>query len=336
MENKAPSASLTLEELPRWREVGLASLARRFWIYSWAMFPPAQTIPMLIGHCLGVVLALQALAGMRPLQLTPRVVLAILLAYLVTWLLRVYDDLKDAGHDVRLAGEGDHRYSDRPLVTGEVTVRDLLAFRGWLLVPAAVLGALLGTTAWLTFLGILGLCWLSSRWFFWPAISKNLLLAFATHFPIYFLLYELLMAVVHQEIFGPLAPGSALLLVGAWLVLPVFEVARKIRRPDDETGFQTYSKMLGWRTATLVAIAFAVISALLLVIALRSAMAGIAGQLLICGAAAFFTVVGLLFIFVESLPRSLPTLAAQLYMVALSLGLPIVLILDRGLVWSGF
>lgn len=334
MENKAPSASLTLDP-PRWREIGLASLARRFWIYSWAMFPPAQTVPMLIGHCLGVVLALQALAGQSPLQLTPRAVVAILLAYLGTWLLRVYDDLKDAGHDVRLAAEGDRRYHGRPLVTGAVTVRDLLAFRGWLLVPMILLATLLGARLWLLFLGILALCWLSSRWFFWPAMSKNLLLAFATHFPIYFLLYELLLAAVHRQTFGSLAPGSALLLVGAWLVLPVFEVARKIRRPEQETGFQTYSKMLGWRIATLLAIAFAAISALLLVLALRPVMDGVVGVALILGAAGLFTVVAVLFLAIERLPHSLLTLASQLYVVTLSLGLPVVLIAERGLRWSG-
>ena len=34
------------------------------------------------------------------------------------------------------------------------------------------------------FAAALGILWLSSRWFFWPAIQKNLLLAFATHNPL--------------------------------------------------------------------------------------------------------------------------------------------------------
>jgi hypothetical protein len=39
-------------------------------------------------------------------------------------------------------------------------------------------------------------------------------------------------------------------IVGLWLPFAAWELSRKIRVPEDETSYRTYSKVLGWKVAS--------------------------------------------------------------------------------------
>lgn len=220
------------------------------------MFPPWVLVPSGVANVLSIHWTLDALAGRTP-TVDWRTACTSAVVVLFMLLLRVYDELKDVETDLRLGRAGDPRYADRPIVTGEVQVGDLVWLR-WatsaaLLVAATPLlwpsPALPGAAFALAF----GLTWLSLHWFFTPAISRNLLLAFVTHNPLSLVISTFVVAVWvggHEPV--ALGGWGALLVVGQWLPVAAWETARKVRAPADETDYVTYSRMLGLTAASLV------------------------------------------------------------------------------------
>ncbi|RMG15618.1 MAG: hypothetical protein D6731_07955 [Planctomycetota bacterium] len=252
--------------------------------YLQSMFPPALTLPAAALSFLAGDAALQALGSVGGAPRPLRAGAAELLGALVVWglqlLLRVYDELKDAETDLRLGAAGDPHYRDRPLVTGEVTVEDIAALRTWtttaLLALQVPIGWLYGAVPVLAFVGVFALCWLSSRWFFWPAMRDHLLVAFATHNPIGLFVGGYVLALVHAAHAGlAFAPAPVLaLLCGLWLPVAAWELGRKVRLPAEETDYQTYSKLLGWRLAGTLPALCVLGAALCLGLALRPARPG--------------------------------------------------------------
>jgi 4-hydroxybenzoate polyprenyltransferase len=93
---------------------------------------------------------------------------------------------------------------------------------------------------------------LMSLWFFQKSkIQKNLFLALITHNPIMMVMniYIISFACMKYDL-----PYFSLtnILVAFTLYFPalIWEVARKIRAPRDETNYVTYSKMFGYKKAT--------------------------------------------------------------------------------------
>jgi hypothetical protein len=93
----------------------------------------------------------------------------------------------------------------------------------------------------LPFLLALSVTWLSGRWFFWPPMARDLVLAFATHNPMALLYAAYAAAVLAREL-GPaqVRADAAILLLAVWLPVAAWEVARKIRAPDEETAYETW------------------------------------------------------------------------------------------------
>src|SRR5262249_49211647 len=118
--------------------------------------------------------------------------------------------------------------------------------------------------------------WLSFKWFFWPRMSEYLPVAFVTHNPIALLLGAYVVGLFADR-FGVdrLHLSVAPLLVGLWFPLAAWEVSRKIRAPEDETTYRTYSRVLGWRAAAILPALFVIGSAGLLLDVARSADLGV-------------------------------------------------------------
>jgi 4-hydroxybenzoate polyprenyltransferase len=242
-----------------------ATRAGRLWDYLGEMFPPALQIPGGLASFASVYLCLQALAGDEP-TLTWRALGGAVTVVLFALLMRVYDELKDVETDLRLGRAGDPRYKDRAVVTGRVRPDDI-AFLRWLVTGLIVAVNLpLGRWPLAVFVPLFFLGWLSFRWFFWPAMKQNLLLAFATHNPITPVVGVYIVAVYVQD-FGAagLTGWTIPLVVAAWFPIAAWETSRKVRHPDDETDYQTYSKVLGWRAAALLPAFFVIGSAACLI-----------------------------------------------------------------------
>ncbi|MDP7035474.1 MAG: UbiA family prenyltransferase [Planctomycetota bacterium] len=249
---------------------------RRLALYLQSMYPPAIYIPAGIASYLAVSLGLQALAGEGPLHLTWRTAPGAASLVLLSLLLRIYDELKDYETDLRLGQAGDPRYQNRPIVTGEVTLADIHVLRWGVTGVVIALNLPLGFPLPLAaFLLVFGLYWCSFHWFFYPPISKNLILAFITHNPLALVAGGYVLS-IHLADFGAagLEPLPVIyLLVGLWMPVAAWETSRKIRLPEDETDYETYSKVLGWKVAAVIPAIFVALSVAAL--ALTSSQTGL-------------------------------------------------------------
>jgi 4-hydroxybenzoate polyprenyltransferase len=155
--------------------------------------------------------------------------------------LRVADDFKDYQVDLRL-------FPTRPLPSGRVTKRELLvllAVVDGIGIAANVL--LVGNHLFFAILVGYGL--LMSFWFFQKyRIQRSLPLALITHNPVQLVmnLYVISFACRRYDI-DLLTVNNALILCTLYFPGLIWEIARKVRAPEDETEYTTYSKLFGVR-----------------------------------------------------------------------------------------
>jgi hypothetical protein len=256
--------------------------------YLGEMFPPAVHVPAGVALFGGTYLALQALGANEPLVVPWRAWFGAATIVLTMLLLRVYDELKDVDTDLQLGRDGDPRYKDRAIVTGRVTVEDLVALKQGLVATLIALNLPLGTPWPLAgFALLLGVVWLSSRWFFWPAVSRDLLLAFVTHNPMVLVMGAYILALyVHDFGAEGLSAGVVWLGLAIWLPMAAWETSRKLRPPGAETDYQTYSKRLGWRVAGALPALFTLgATAAILIVAHRAELSWVFRAAVLGGAA---------------------------------------------------
>jgi len=264
----APTAPEARPPAPPGADRGLAArlcgwLSRRFG-------PLDLAAPLLLA--LAAESGAAALARPGPLPRSGRAVAAAAFCVLLALYLRLSDDLKDWETDRRLAAEGDARFTGRPQVRGEVTPADLRLARA---AVAAGLGALLATQqavpALVGGVAVL-LAWLSARWYFRPAMARSLPQAFASHNPIGLVTVGFAAAAGQAAAGGATTrPVTLALVVGLYLPVAAWEIARKVRTPSEETGYQTWSAVLGLRAAALLPAGLAAASSALLAGAARAA-----------------------------------------------------------------
>ena len=233
----------------------------RIWRYLQVMFPPHIMLLSGVAKFYAVYFSLQALASGESVYITLPSLIGAISIVLFSLLMRIYDELKDAEADIRLGQAGDPRYKDRPIVTGAVKIEDLVALRWVTTVLLAVINVPMGGWHLIGFAVLFMVAWLSLKWFFWPEISGSLLLAFLTHNPIS-LFFGVYIVAVYAGDFGihSINAWALLLLLALWAPLGAWETSRKIRAPGDETDYQTYSQLFGWKLAPFVPIGFIILA----------------------------------------------------------------------------
>jgi 4-hydroxybenzoate polyprenyltransferase len=233
----------------------------RIWRYLSVMFPPHFMVLSGVAKFYAVYFSLQALAGAESVHITSPSMVGALSIVLFSLLMRIYDEMKDADADIRLGRAGDPRYKDRPIVTGAVTLKDLAILRWVTTGLLIVINLPLGGWPLAGFAILFLVTWLSFKWFFWPEISSHLLLAFLTHNPITLFFGGYIVAVFAGD-FGieNLDARALLLMLVFWAPLGAWETSRKIRAPEDETDYETYSQVFGWKVAPFVPIAFIIVA----------------------------------------------------------------------------
>lgn len=313
----------------------MSERGQRLWRFVVDRFPPAIYVPAGIASFLSLYLALQALGlgGGATLTVSWRALAGALTVVLFLFLMRVYDELKDVDTDIQLGKAGDPRYKDRPIVLGTVKVTDIVLLRWWVTVILFALNLALGwPLPLLVFLLLFALGWLSFKWFFWPAISGNLLLALVTHNPI-LLVLGIYVAALYSAEFGieTLGPWTLALLVGLWVPFAAWETSRKIRIPQDETAYQTYSMLLGWRNAVLLPLGFTLFSVACLVPVALAAKLGSGFILVLVTAAGIMVWRCLLFRLAPTRERARLQPYAEMYLLVANLGLVVALVLHYGI-----
>lgn len=307
--------------------------------YLAVMFPPLVHVPAGAVLFLAVHAGAQGLAGSAPLAFGPRAVAGAATLVLLALLMRVQDELKDLDTDRRLAREGDARFVGRPAVVGRISEADLHRLRRAVLAAAIALNLPLGFPLPLApFAVALLATWLSGRWFFWPAMARDLVLAFATHNPIA-LLYAAYAASVAAADLGPnaLRPRVVLVLLAVYLPIAAWEIGRKVRPPGAETSYETWSSRLGWRAAGALPALLCAGSAACFAAVARAAGRGLGpgyGYGLALGAALALVILSCARFLRAPSPRSANLRpAVEAYAVVASAGLVLALALHRGIAW---
>ena len=151
--------------------------------------------------------------------------------------LRIADDFKDYETDCKL-------FPDRPLPSGRVKKKDLKIFVSVLITVTVLLNAIFMNNFFFFFI-LYTYGTLMALWFFQKhKIQKSLPMALITHNPVQMILniYIISFTVIKYKI-----PAFTLQNVMAALTLYfpalIWEVTRKIRAPEDETEYVTYSKL---------------------------------------------------------------------------------------------
>lgn len=231
--------------------------SRRLWHYVSEMFPLHVRVSINLVNFGFIYLTLQALQGMEPIQLSWISLIGAITVQLLWFFIRVYDELKDSESDLEFAKAGDARFQNRPLVTGKVKLEDIAALRWWMTAAIFALNAPFAFPGLLIGLLIaMGYLTLTYKWFFWPNLRNHVILVFITHIP-NVLVIEIYTAAVFAAEYGlPDLGKASILLLALWATTAAYEFAYKIRSPKDETILPTYSKVLGWRQATWIAILF--------------------------------------------------------------------------------
>ncbi len=248
MKDTAETIAPRIQPLPTWHQ--------RTWRYVRVMFPPAVNVPFTFLGFYVFYLLLEAHAGLTrggfghptglPFGLSSLIGAITLVGF--SLLMRIFDEFKDFHLDQRL-------FPDRPLPSGQVLPRDLKILGWGLAIGMTALNALLGW-AFLGFALLMAFGLLTYKWFFLEDLHrKNLLFTLSTHQPAV-LFAHLYSFGVFLETNGlrPTPPGLAVwaYVVMLWMPLLAWEVSRKIRVPEAENDYVTYSMILGPRRAALL------------------------------------------------------------------------------------
>lgn len=158
--------------------------------------------------------------------------------------LRIADDFKDYELDCRL-------FSERPLPSGRVKKKDLAIFVIVIIAVTIILNIIfMNNIFFFLFLYIYGT--LMSMWFFSKKkIQKSLPLALVTHNPVQMIMNIYIISFTCIK-YGLEAFTLTNFLAAFTLYFPalIWEVSRKIKAPEDETEYVTYSKLFGYKKAT--------------------------------------------------------------------------------------
>jgi len=164
--------------------------------------------------------------------------------------LRIADEFKDYESDKQL-------FPERPYPSGRVKKKDLIALLVFICAAAVVLNVLFLRDN-LIFFGILCVyAVFMGVWFFSKyKMRKNLFLALISHNPVQLFINLYIIAFTCSK-YGikPLRFDNAMILVTLYFPGLVWEISRKIRAPEEETEYVTYSKLWGYQKAVKVVLA---------------------------------------------------------------------------------
>lgn len=221
-------------------------MVKRWLSYLQQMFPWYKNWPLSFIAFFATYYMAEAIIG----QLKPSFEINLLfgaLTYGLFWLfLRVLDELKDYEIDKKL-------FRDRPLITGVVTIKDLESLALLIVFLMIVFNAFLAWINILYFIISLVYCLLMFKFFFYPKISKSLILAVISHNPVIIVLQFYILSFIFQQYgYGVFDLNIVLMMFMFWFPWLNWEVARKIRAPEQEDDYETYSQIFGLKGASAI------------------------------------------------------------------------------------
>ena len=230
------------------------SLPARLWIYQAERFPLIRTAVLCSVFAAAGISVSAHLAG-RPLPGAATFAVTAFVTIVLFFLLRVADEVKDAGDDRRYRPE-------RAVPRGLVTLTVLIALGAGTAAAALLATALLSATLVLFLLAVLAFMALMSVEFFVPRWLKARPLAYlASHMAVMPLIDLFVTAAEWWPAGGTPPHGIALFLALSFVNGCVLEIGRKTWAPDAEReGVESYSKLWGPRRACAVWFACVVVA----------------------------------------------------------------------------
>jgi 4-hydroxybenzoate polyprenyltransferase len=219
-------------------------MIKRLHIYFKEMFP---IIPRLI---LGFIVFMEIYfilllnAGITEFKIQIQEVIGGFTIFSFLCSLRIADDFKDYETDLKL-------FPNRPLPSGKVKKEDLAIFLTTLITITIILNVFyMNNIIYFLILYIYGL--LMSLWFFSKSkIQKSLPLALITHNPVQMIMNIYIISFTCIKYNLPmLTLVNILLAFTLYFPALIWEVSRKIKAPEEENEYITYSKLFGYKKAT--------------------------------------------------------------------------------------
>ncbi len=224
----------------------------RMRVYFAEMFPLWLHLVLAAATYLAIAAFARHLHGIHTSIWSPYLVLGVWSYLAVPLMLRLMDELKDADIDRVL-------FADRPLPSGRVRERDIKTSLAVVIV--IYLGANAVHPLSLIAAGVITVYALLmfKRFFAEQAHRDSLPLTLATHNPIVPLSLGygfFLFTAEHNLALSSLAWTPVLTFVlMLWMPFLAWELARKIRAPEDEDAYVTYTRLLGMKGAVAVVLA---------------------------------------------------------------------------------
>jgi 4-hydroxybenzoate polyprenyltransferase len=213
------------------------------------MFPLSAFIGSVL-TAVAVQLVYLRLYELRPESIIPLIIPALVLTC-ISLLIRVMDEFKDFQDDLT-------NFPERPLPSGRVHKKDLI-FLGYLCVLVVLFLSMTSMRLFLWSLITLGFTGLMLKWFFIESkMRKSLPLAFVSHHPIVLFNFTYLL-IACMQMNPAVNLDHALYILPICLIFTNWEVVRKIRAPEQETSYTTYSKIFGPRPAIIIALVLQII-----------------------------------------------------------------------------
>ena len=215
-------------------------------VYLREMYPPIPRFILAAVWFYALYMGLAAFHGIQIPLLGKNILIGSITYFLFLLFLRLSDEWKDRQADLKY-------FPERSVPSGQV---DLSIIKGMWVVTLFLLiliqFASQGMTLGFLVLMVYGL--LMFRFFFMPKlISSKLLLALITHNPVIFLMHVYGVWTFSMangvDPWNPMHFGLAFAL---YLPSFIWEVARKIRAPEKETAYQTYSQIFGPKAAASI------------------------------------------------------------------------------------
>lgn len=219
-------------------------MVKRLAIYLKEMFPISSFIGSIIAAVAVEMVYLRMFDSY--FETYDQIVLPAIVVTCVSLLIRIMDEFKDYEDDLK-------NFPERPLPSGRVFKKDLLFLGTFVVILIAVLSM---TSMKLFFwsLVVLFYTYLMLKWFFVEArMRKSLPLAFISHHPIVLFNFTYLL-IACSQINPEITLSKAIYILPVCLIFTNWEIMRKIRAPEQETAYTTYSKIFGPKLSITIAL----------------------------------------------------------------------------------
>ena len=234
------------------------SFISRIWIYSREMFPVLIYLPFVIALYSCINFIIQILSGNK-IEIDTYSIAGVISAFFMMLLLRTFDDLKDFEIDKDL-------FPTRATPRKAVLKSDIVTLSVTSFVILILINVFFAQHTLLIFAVMMIYALLTYKWFFAEKYHRShIFVTMLDHQPLPYIInfYLIHTSLATGLVYENFTFTHFVLLLIVSLPITAWEVSRKIRSHNMETQYETFSKVLGVKTATVIPLICITITGLL-------------------------------------------------------------------------